>query len=75
MACYTVVSVELTDEVATRLARKHLKLPETGLLTIDQAQAVRIEAGIIRTHRALQKLAPNAVIRRQGDKLTVSVGR
>jgi hypothetical protein len=73
MACYTVVDVQIEDNELNRQARKKLGLPEVGSLTYDQANAVKKEAGILRTHQVMRRLNPTAVIRRVGDKLTISV--
>lgn len=75
MACYTVVMVTLTDDAVNREARRKLGLAETGLLTEEAAGRVRIEAGIIRSYASIRKLEPTAVIRRDGNRLTVSVAR
>ena len=73
MACYTMVTVNLEDSVINREARKKLGLPLEGSLTQSQAGRVKVEAGIIRTRSLLVRMAPGAMIRRDGDKLTVTV--
>ena len=76
MPCFTRVKLEaLTDDEIHRQARKHLGLSATGVLLEQHAAAVRIEVGVIRTYKTLRTLAPTALIRRSGNKLTVSVQR
>lgn len=71
MACYTVVLVELDDNEHNRKARERLGLPLTGGLEEADANRVRKEAGIIKTQAILRRLNPTAIVRREGDKLTV----
>lgn len=74
MPCYTVLSLEnLEDTAVNREARRRLGLPETGSLAASLADRVRVEAGLLRATSAIRRLNPTAVIRRQGDKLQVSV--
>lgn len=72
MACFTSVAVNLENSQWNRLARKALGLPEGGLSQTD-AGRVRKEAALIKTQHTMRLLSPTAVIRRQGDKLTIQV--
>lgn len=73
MACYTVVTINLDDNALNRKARGVLGLPLTGPLSVSEARRVKIEAGVIKTRNVIRRLQPNAVIRRVGNKLNVSV--
>ena len=73
MSCYTMVAVNLEDNAVNRKAREKLGLPLEGSLSQSDAGRVKVEAGIIRSRATLMRLAPNAVIRRDGNKLTVTV--
>ena len=73
MACYTVVTVNLEDSAVNRMAREKLGLSLEGPLTEAQAGRVRVEAGVIRTRSLLARMSPGAVVRRDGDRLTVTV--
>ena len=73
MACFTKVEVNLDNNEVNRQARKKLGLKEEGPLTELEAGKVRVEAGVIRTLAVMQRLAPTAVVRRDGDELTVTV--
>lgn len=73
MACYTLVLVKVEDTEINRRARANLGLPETGDLTVRDAARVRKESGLLKTQQVIRNLNPTAVVRRQGDKLTISV--
>jgi hypothetical protein len=73
MSCFTVIEVQIDDNELNRKARANLNLPLTGGLTQAQADAVRKEAGILKPQVIMRRLNPTAVVRRNGDKLTVSV--
>lgn len=73
MACWTVVTVDLPDTELNRKAREALGLPLEGALSQENAQRVRTEAGVIKARREIRRLSPNAVIRRVGNQLKVSV--
>jgi len=73
MACFTVVTVDVPNTELNREAREALELPLDERLTLRDAKRVRIEAGVIKTKREIRKLQPTAVIRRTGNKLTVTV--
>lgn len=73
MPCFTRVLIKIEDNEVNREARRKLGLPEEGGLTQVQAADVRIEAGIIKSRRVIRSKAPNAVIRREGNRLHVSV--
>ena len=73
MPCYTSVGVTIEDNEINRQAREKLGLPVTGYLSESDAARVRKEAGIIKTTALARRLNPTAVVRRQGDKLTISV--
>lgn len=75
MACYTEVEVNLDDNEINRESRKKLGLRETGSLSENDARRVRIEAGIIKAGRLTRRMAPTAVIRREGNKLVVTVNQ
>lgn len=72
MPCYTRVEI-LEDTSINRRARKKLGLPAKGRLSTYDARRVKIEAGVMKTQAAIQQLSPGAVIRRTGNKLTISV--
>lgn len=71
MACYTVTLIEIDDNEHTRKARERLGLPLQGGLSQTDANRVKKEAGIIKTQAIMRRLNPMAVIRRDGDKLTI----
>ena len=71
--CYTQIRVTLDDNDVNRAARKALGLPLDGELAYSDAGRVKVEAGVIRTRSVLQRLAPTAVVKRTGNKLTVTV--
>lgn len=71
MACYTLVEIN-NDDVFIQRARKVLGLPADGPLTTWDAEAVKIEAGVLKAMAETRRLAPNAVIRRVGNTLTVN---
>ena len=73
MPCDTRVEVRIDDKEIEKEARKKLGLPESGSLTRQQAAALTKEAGILKTIKTTRRLAPTAVIKRSGDKLTISV--
>ncbi len=73
MACFTVITIEIEDSAINRKAREVLDLPLTGALSVYDARRVRTEAGVIKARIAIKKKAPNAVIRRKGNKLTVTI--
>jgi hypothetical protein len=71
MACYTEVLVQIEDNELNRKARKALGLPETGGLSQSDANRVKKEAGILKTQVIMRRLNPTAIIRRNGDELTI----
>lgn len=71
MPCYTLVTIEETS--FTQQAREALGLPLTGQLTYEQSLLVKREAGVLKARASVLRLAPSAVVRREGNKLTVSV--
>lgn len=73
MACWTVVTIDLPDTELNREAREALGLPLEGSLSQADALRVRTEAGVIKARKEIRRLAPNAVIRRVGNELKVSV--
>ena len=73
MACYTVVMINLDDTAINRKAREALGLPLEGSLSQYDARRVTIEAGVIKARTEIRRIQPNAVIRRNGNKLSVSV--
>lgn len=73
MACYTMIEVEVDDNLLNRRARKALGLKESGPLTQSQADAVRVEAGLIKSIDEIRRLNPRALIRRKDNELTVTV--
>ena len=73
MACWTVVTIQLEDTEINRKAREALGLPLEGSLSQRDASRVKAEAGVIKAKREIRRLQPNAVIRRVGNKLNVSV--
>jgi hypothetical protein len=75
MACFTMVRVDLEDDVWNRKARKNLGLPLEGSLSALNAQRVTREASVLKTIATTKRLAPNAVIRRKGNKIKVTVSR
>ena len=74
MSCYTMSMVELNDDTYTKKAREKLGLPLEGKLSRTSARRVRQEAGFLKATDEVRRLQPNAVIRRRGDKLFVTVG-
>ena len=75
MACYTSVEVDLADDRWNREARKRLGLAVEGPLSVYNARRVKVEAGVIKSMDSIRKLDPRAVIRRKGNKLTITVQR
>ena len=73
MACFTMVTIQLDDSEINRAAREELELPLTGDLDSVDVRRVKVEAGVIKARREIRRIAPNAVIRRVGNKLTVNV--
>ncbi len=74
MTCYTYVEI-MEDTSINRRARKKLGLPVEGPLSAYNTRRVKVEAGVIKSMDSMRKLVPGAVIRRKGNKLTVSVNR
>ena len=72
MACFTMVEI-LEDTDINREVRKKLGLPLEGKLNAEDTRRVKVEAGILKTVRSVLKLDPGAIIRRKGDKLSVTV--
>lgn len=75
MPCYTVITVQIEDNAINRQARKNLDLPETGDLTRREARLVKREAAVLKSMAAVRRLDPRAVVRRKGNKITVTVQR
>lgn len=73
MPCSTTVQVNVEDSAINRKAREKLGLPLTGQLFPEQAAKVRKEAGILKTYNIMRTINPTAVLKRVGDKLTISV--
>lgn len=73
MPCYTEVLITLDDTVLNRKARRALGLPVTGQLSVEDANRVTQEAGVIKTMAEVQQLAPSAFVKRKGNRLTVQV--
>ena len=74
MPCYTMVEV-LEDNAINRKARKALGLPLEGRLGAVDTRRVKIEAGVIKARDSIKKLDPRAIIKRQGNKLKVTIQR
>lgn len=62
MPCYTKVMVETENTEWTKLARKKLNLPATGKLYPEEAQAVTLEAGKLKTEASILEQDPFAII-------------
>jgi hypothetical protein len=75
MPCYTRIRVEIEDNAINRKARKNLGLPEEGSLTRTDARRVQKEASILKSMESVRRLDPRAIVRRKGDKVTVTVQR
>ena len=75
MACYTMIEVNLEDSALNRKARKNLGLTLTGSLTEVQAKRVMREAATLKGMEAARRLDPRAIVRRKGNKLTITVQR
>ncbi len=73
MPCYTRVEI-IEDTTVNRRARKKLGLPAEGGLSAYDARRVKVEAGVLKAQVAVQRISPGAVVRRTGNKLTISVG-
>lgn len=73
MPCFTRVEIVLDDNELNRRARKKLGLPEEGQLSLLDARRVKVEAGVMKTMQTMQRLNPTAVVRRTGNKLSISV--
>lgn len=71
VACFTSVLIELEDSEYNRKARERLGLPAKGGLSQEDANRVKKESGIIKTQMILRRLNPTAIVRRNGDQLTV----
>jgi hypothetical protein len=75
MPCYTVIQVEIEDNALNRRARKNLGLPEEGKLSPRDAKRVKREAAVLKSMDQVRKLDPRAIVRRKGNKVTVTVQR
>ena len=73
MSCFTRVRIDIEDNTWNERAREALGLPAKGKLTQGQARLVRTEAGVIKATAMVRRQQPNAVIRRRGNKLQVTV--
>ena len=62
MPCDTKVLVTLDNTPYNRRARKRLGLPLTGELSQSEANAVRVEAGKLKTIDAIMAIDPLAAI-------------
>ena len=72
MACFTYVELKLDDKALEEQARKNLKLEGVKYLTNQQAASIRKEYGVLKAIKATRRIAPTAVIKRDGDKLTIT---
>ena len=85
MACFTRVEIRNLDEDAlTQRARKNLGLPVTGEITQQHAatagipfydirRRVKVEAGVLKSWDTVRKVRPDALVRRKGNELVVTV--
>ena len=74
MACFTLVSIDQDDTISERARKKlGIEVDSRGQVSVDDARRIRIEAGVMKTMIATQRLHPGAVIRRVGNKLQISV--
>ena len=73
MPCFTRITMKLDDTQLNRRARIALGLNPEGPLGETYIRQVRVEAGIIKAQDQLRRLAPTAMVRRNGTELTVSV--
>ena len=76
MPCYTKVMVTLDDNKWNELARKKLGLPLKGLVSENDAAAVRLEAAKLKTSAAIKAINPTAIVtglNLGSKKLTIQV--
>lgn len=75
MSCYTMAKVDLSDDRYTKEAVKKLgvKLDANGQVSKRDATRVKKEASTLKAIAMVRLKNPRAVIRRKGNKLTVTV--
>ena len=73
MPCYTQVRVSIEDSALNRKARRNLNLPETGEIERGYVPLIKREVAVLRAIKETRRLAPDAVIKRNGFELSVQV--
>lgn len=75
MACYTLIEINLDDTIWNKKARKKLGFSPEGPLSWRDVAKIKREAGVLKAMDSVRRLDPRAIVRRKGNKLTVTVQR